>query len=109
MPLEDAGELLRRTNEDLAKVAALLRARHEAPALELFYEDLFLADRSTRYQLVESLWSHLGLPPCTNPRVMRFLGNSSFRMGGPATYGRLPNLAELEAALGNDQTGHISY
>lgn len=27
----------------------------------------------------------------------------------PATYGRLPNLAEIEATLGNDETGHIGY
>jgi len=30
-------------------------------------------------------------------------------MGGAATYGRLPNLAEIESTLGNDETGHISY
>jgi hypothetical protein len=30
-------------------------------------------------------------------------------MGKPATYGRLPNLAEIEGTFGNDETGHISY
>ena len=27
----------------------------------------------------------------------------------PATYGRLPNLAEIEATFGTDETGHIGY
>ena len=109
LPVENVRELLRWTLEDLADVAAVLRARGDGRAMELFYEDMFLANRTTRWRLVESLWSHLGLPPCANPRVGGFLDNASFRMGGPATYGRLPNLAGIEAALGNDDTGHIGY
>jgi hypothetical protein len=49
------------------------------------------------------------LPQCEDPRVGRFLENASFRMGKPGTYGRLPNLAEIEATLGHDETGHIGY
>lgn len=109
LPVENVRELLRWTLEDLADVAAVLHARGDGRAMELFYEDMFLANRTTRWRLVESLWSHLGLPPCANPRVGGFLDNASFRMGGPATYGRLPNLAGIEAALGNDDTGHIGY
>jgi hypothetical protein len=109
VPVEDVRELLRWTVEDLTEVAAVLRTRGDGRALELFYEDVFLADRATRWRVAESLWSHLGLPPCGNPRVGRYLENASFRMGGPATYGRLPNLAEIEASLGNDDTGHIGY
>jgi hypothetical protein len=30
-------------------------------------------------------------------------------MGTPATYGRLPNLAEIEATFGHHETGHIGY
>lgn len=107
--LDDVRELLRWTRENLAEVAAILRTRSDGRVLELFYEDMFLADRATRWRLVGSLWSHLGLPPCVSPRVGAFLENASFRMGGRATYGRLPNLAEIEATLGNDETGHISY
>jgi LPS sulfotransferase NodH len=109
LSVEDVRELLRLTREDLAAVAAALRTRGDGRALELFYEDMFLADRATRWRLVESLWSHLGLPSCANPRVGGFLDNASFRMGGAATYGRLPNLAEIEGALGNEETGHIGY
>jgi hypothetical protein len=77
--------------------------------LELFYEELLLADRATRWQQVESLWSHLGVSPCTDRRVGRFFENALFLTGGPATYGRLPNVAEIEATLGSDETGHIGY
>ena len=107
--LEDARALLRWSRENLTEVADLLQARRDGRAIQMFYEDMFVADVVTRLRQAESLWSHLGLPPCTNPRVGAFLDNESFRMGGPATYGRLPNLAELEAALGNDETGHIAY
>ena len=107
--VQDVRDKLRQIRENLAEVTAILSTRSDGRVLELCYEDLFLGERSTRRRLVESLWSHLGLPPCENPRVGRFLDNASFRMGKPATYGRLPNLAELEATLGNDQTGHIGY
>ncbi len=109
LSVQDIRDRLWWARENLAEVAAVLRARSDRRALELCYEDLFLGDRSARWRLVESLWSHLGLPPCAEPRVGRFLEDASFRMGRPATYGRLPNLAEIEAALGNDETGHIGY
>ena len=109
LPMEDVREKLRWTRENIAEVAAILRTRSDGQVLELCYEDLFLGERSTRWRLVGSLWAHLGLPPCENPRVGRFLENASFRMGKPATYGHLPNLAEIEAAFGNDETGHIGY
>jgi hypothetical protein len=109
LSVEDVREKLRQIRENIAEVAAILGTRSDGRVLELSYEELFLSERSTRWRLVESLWSHLGLPPCENPRVGRFLENASFRMGKPATYGRLPNLAEIEATLGNDDTGHIGY
>lgn len=90
-------------------MAAILGARRDGRVMELYYEDLFLGDPATRRRLVESVWPHLGLTPCENPRVGRFLENDSFRMGKPATYGRLPNLAEIEATFGDDETGHIGY
>lgn len=109
LSIEDVRELLRWTGENLAEVTAILRTRCDGRVLELCYEDLFLGEQRTRWQLVESLWAHLGLPPCENPEVGRFLENGSFRMRQPATYGRLPNLAEVEAAFGSDETGHIGY
>jgi hypothetical protein len=109
LPVEDVRDKLRQTRENLAEVAAILHTRRDGRVLELCYEDLFLGERSTRWRLAESLWAHLGVPPCENPRLARFLENASFRMGKSATYGHLPNLAEIEATFGNDETGHISY
>jgi hypothetical protein len=105
----DVRDKLGQIGANLAEVAAILGTRRDGRVLQLCYEDLFLGEPSTRWRLAGSLWSHLGLPPCQNPQVGRFLENASFRMGKPATYGRLPNLAEIEAALGNNDTGHIGY
>jgi hypothetical protein len=109
LSVEDVREKLRHLAENLSEVAAILGARGDGRVLQLCYEDLFLGDPGTRRRLVESVWSHLGLTPCANPQVGRFLENDSFRMGKPATYGRLPNLAEIEAIFGSDETGHIGY
>jgi hypothetical protein len=109
LPVEGVRDKLREITENLAEAAVILRARSDGRVVELCYEDLFLGEPSTRWRLAGSLWSHLGLPPCENPRVGRFLENASFRMGKPTTYGRLPNLAEIEATFGNDETGHIGY
>ena len=109
LPVQDVREKLRQIKENIAEMAAILSTRSDGRVLELYYEDLFLSQQSTRWRLVESLYSHLGLPPCENPRIGHFLENAAFRMGQPATYGRLPNLAEIEATFGNDDTGHIGY
>jgi hypothetical protein len=65
--VEDVWEKLRQIRENLAEVAAILGTRSDGRVLELCYEDLFLGERSTRWRLVESLWSHLGLPRCETP------------------------------------------
>jgi hypothetical protein len=109
LPAQDVRDRLRQIRENLAEVAAILRTRSDGRVLELCYEDLFLAEQSTRWRLARSLWAHLGLPPCENPRVGHLLEDASYRMGKPATYGRLPGLAQIEAAFGNDENGHISY
>jgi hypothetical protein len=109
LSVQHVREKLRQISENIAEMAAILGTRSDGRVLELCYEELFLGEPVTRWRLVGSLWSHLGLPPCQDPRIGRFLDNASYRMGKPATYGRLPNLAELEATLGNDETGHIGY
>ncbi len=44
-PLEDVRNLLTWPRDNLAEVADILRAREDGRALELPYEELFLADR----------------------------------------------------------------
>jgi hypothetical protein len=109
LAVQDVRDRVRQIRENIAEMVTILGVRSDGRVLELSYEDLFLGERSGRWRIVDSLWSHLGLPRCENPRVGRFLDNASFRMGKPATYGRLPNLAEIEASLGDDETGHIGY
>ncbi len=110
LPVEEVRELLRWTLEDLAEVAAVLRApgRRASPGAVLRgyvpgYPGHSVA--AGRVFVVPSWSAALR----GNPRVGGFLDNASFRMGGPGTYGRVPNLAEIEAALGHDDTGHIGY
>ena len=79
LPAEDVRDKLRQIRENLAEVAAILRTGSDGRVLELCYEDLFLAERSTRWRLAGSLWAHLGLPPCESPRVGSPLGDASFR------------------------------
>jgi hypothetical protein len=109
LPTEDVRRLLQWTSENLAEVATILRTRCDGRVLELCYEDLFLGDRNTRWRLVESLWAHLGVSRCESPRLVRLLEYGSFHLRQPGTYERVPNLAEIEATLGSEETGHIGY
>jgi LPS sulfotransferase NodH len=80
--------------------------RRRGPTLRLGYEELYLSDTDAS---LTSLWSFLGVDAPTDARVAYYLDPAEVQMGGPDTYGRVPNIAEIEAALGSDDVGHLTY
>jgi hypothetical protein len=88
---EDVLDKLRQIRENLAEGSHPPHPQRRG-VLELCYEDLFLAERSTRWRLAGSLWAH----PLACRRV---------RAPGSAASRGMPR----SAAFGNDENGHISY
>ncbi|MEU0992184.1 hypothetical protein [Streptomyces sp. NPDC005953] len=76
--------------------------------LQLVYEDLYLGTRESKQRQVASLWKFLDLPHIDSSRIEFFLSDA-VRQAGRATYGQVPNIAKIEAALGSDMTGHLRF
>jgi hypothetical protein len=76
--------------------------------LRLTYEDLYFATPESRLSQVAALWDFLGMPAVESPRIEFFL-SSSVRQAGGTTYGRVPGIELVEAALGSDATGHLEF
>lgn len=91
----------------LAWVDSLLSRRGDGGTLRLSYEDLYFATRDEQRAQLAGLWSFLGLAPLSSPEVDYYLSPQTAKLGGTGTYGRLPNLAQIDAELGADDTGWL--
>jgi hypothetical protein len=91
----------------LAWIDSLLNQGCGYRTLRLHYEDLYFATRESQLAQLSVLWSFLGLPPLSSPEVDLYLNPVTAKLGGTETYGRLPNAAQIDAALGADDTGWL--
>jgi len=107
LDLDDLRGYVRELVSHLRWVESVLDLREDGRTLRLRYEDLYFATpRAQRAQLA-AVWSFLGVTPITPPEVSYYLDPRTAKLGGPDTYGRLPNAAEIDAALGADETGWL--
>lgn len=109
IPIEEIRAHIEWTNARLDDISSILASRTDGRVLRLIYEDLYLTTASEQAEMLGRLWAHLGVPPPTSPRLGYYLDPAEVRMAGPSTYGRLPNIAEINAECGSDETGWLSY
>jgi len=107
LDLDDLRSYLHDLALHLAWIDSLLDQRSDCRTLRLHYEDLYFASRESQLAQLSALWSFLGLPPLRSPEVDYHLNPNTAKLGGMATYGRLPNAAQIDAALGADDTGWL--
>ena len=85
----------------------MLNLRKDGHTLQLRYEDLYLTTPEAQRAQLSAIWSFLELIPLSAPEVSYYLDPHTAKLGGRETYGRLPNAAEIDAALGSDETGWL--
>ncbi len=106
IPIEDVRDLVNWLRSHLDRVQGILD-RATAPVMKVVYEDVFLAPVALQGEWLRALWSFLDLTPFDDARVRHFLDPREVQQGTTATYGRLPNLVEIEAACGSDDSGRL--
>jgi hypothetical protein len=109
IPVDHAQRLLAATKGVLDHVDEIIQRRDDGQVLRLWYEDFFLVGRTQQCAAVDELWSFLGVERFESPEIDWYLDPANVQMRATKTYGALPNLEELNAALGNDVTGYITY
>ncbi len=109
LPALDVAELASRmqwTSDETARIDAAVAALAPGRLMRVDYEDLYESQPHEAQAVVRHIWSFLDLEPVDAAVVGHFLSDA-VRQARPSTYGQIPNLAEVEAALGNDATGHL--
>ena len=110
-PALDVADVSRRmewSRNEVARVAAALSNLGPDRALRVDYEDLYEAPLRDGRALVNRIWTFLDLEPVEDPAIDHFLSDA-VRQARASTYGQIPNLAEIEAALGNDVDGYLPH
>ncbi len=107
LDLEDLRSYISELAPHLRWIESLLNLRQDDRTLRLNYEDLYFATPQAQRAQLSALWSFLDLTPPSAPEVDYYLDPRTAKLGGPQTYGRLSNAAEIDAALGTDETGWL--
>ena len=103
--LDDVRDLLHHTRVRLDEVDEILTHRR-GPTLCLGYEELYLTSTAAELEL---LWGYLDVDPPDDGRMAYYLDPAQVQMARPATYGQVPNIAEIDATFGSDDVGHLTY
>ena len=107
LDLDDLRGYVQELASHLAWIDSLLSQHGQGRTLRLSYEDLYFATRDQQQAQLSALWSFLGLAPLSAPEVDYYLSPRTAKLGGADTYARLPNLAQIDAELGADDTGWL--
>jgi LPS sulfotransferase NodH len=107
LDLDDLRSYVRELAPHLHWIESVLNLRKGSHTLRLRYEDLYFAPREAQRAQLSAVWSFLGLPPPGVPEADYYLDPQTAKLGGRKTYGLLPNAAEIDAALGADETGWL--
>jgi hypothetical protein len=107
LDLDDLRSYVRELAPHLRWIESVLNLRKDGHTLQLRYEDLYFATPQAQRAQLSAIWSFLELTPLSAPGVGYYLDSQTAKLGGRETYGRLPNAAEIDAALGADETGWL--
>jgi hypothetical protein len=107
--VSDVEHLTSATEAVLDRVDEIVHRRGDGQVLKLWYEDFSLGHRAQQRAAVNELWSFLGVEAFESHEIDWYLDPANVQMRAASTYGAPPNLDELNAALGSDLTGYLTY
>ena len=87
--------------------AELLSHLPASSCFNLFYEDVFLGPAAEQQAQLARLFEFIDVEPVPADAADRWLSPARARLNSEETYGRVPNLREIDEALGNDETGRL--
>jgi LPS sulfotransferase NodH len=98
---------IRAINEQIDFLEHAADAHPIRPPLKLIYEDFYFAPVAEQERMLATIWQFLDLEPVPRVRYERFLRSEETMMNSAQTYAFLPNIDEIEAACGSDETGWL--
>ncbi|MBN2172749.1 MAG: hypothetical protein JW731_01365 [Bacteroidales bacterium] len=87
--------------------SGILQKRPENTWLNITYEDLYTSDLSKNLEKLSEIFDFLDLGMPDVSEISDFLNPEKAKMNSIETYQQIPNIQEIEQALGNDETGWL--
>jgi len=107
LSLEKAAGRLNYERSMIDFYADLLSHLPASRCLNLFYEDFFLAPPAERELQLTRLFEFLEVEPVSITAADRYINPARARLNSEETYARVPNLREIDEALGSDAHGRL--
>jgi hypothetical protein len=109
IPLDAVRDIIGWMRRDVEQAAEIVARRGDGRVLELVYEDVHLVSPAEQDEVLDRLCTFLGVALPDGARIRSVLDPREVQQAGATTYGQLPNLREINDALGADDTGWLSY
>ncbi|WBQ07609.1 hypothetical protein [Kribbella sp. CA-293567] len=105
-PVENLRQTLDQLSESMRHYAAVVAERDPATYLSCTYEDLYHSTEQRRRELFEQIVRLFGVSPIPYQQVAEMLGPRG-KLNSRSTYAKIPNLLELDRALGSTEHGRL--
>jgi hypothetical protein len=107
LSMDEARAQLEETHRTIELYRQLLASLPPDRCHEVVFEDFFLVPPDEKRARLREVFAFLELEPPEGQAVERFLDPAHAQLNTDETYARVPNLRELDDALGSDETGRI--
>nr|NQU92546.1 hypothetical protein [Bacteroidota bacterium] len=91
----------------LGRYLSILQQRQSDTFFTLSYEDLYTDNVNRNRKKVAEVFNFLGLDIPETKKIYVILNPEKGKINSAETYRLIPNIYEVEAALGSDQTGWL--
>lgn len=76
-------------------------------AIKVTYEELYFASPKQRQRLFDKIWKFLNINPLPQIEYQNYALPEIAKINSGATYSLIPNIDEIRACCGNDETGRL--
>lgn len=107
LALAEIAEHIANLKENLDYYERVIDSRAPDTYLKLIYEDLYFCSAQQQEQWLAQIWRFLDVEPLQSAARQAYLQPEQAKLNSPTTYQFLPNAAEINQQLGNDETGWL--
>ena len=107
LPTDDVRDRISVLADEVRFYGSILEERAPGDVMTITYEELYLAPAERRRAVLDEATRFLGVEPVADEKADALLDPTQTRLNSDATYALVPNARELDAELGNDETGRL--
>ena len=100
-------ETIKYVHENMRMYEQVVDRRAGSSFVKIWYEDLYTSNVETNRRSIMPVFDMLGLSISASKAIDRLLDPKITKLNSSITYGYVPHVDEIDAELGNDETGWL--